>query len=140
MIRLVRLILPKTLPAPRSHHVGPIAVMAGLAMAVSLAGCGDNTPKTASQAAAEENLNAAGQNLKAAAVETGDAVKLAARDAKPELHKLDKEAKAGFANLSDAAGDAASKAGHALDKAGQRTDLAAHRAADHARGAVAGDQ
>ena len=133
MIRLIRKhLLSRPLDLHR-HHARPIALLAGMAMAVSLAACGDNTAKTANQAAAQENLNAAGQNLKAAALETGDALKLAARDAKPELHKLDAEAKQGLANISDVAGDAASKAGHALDKAGQKTDAAAHHAADHAR-------
>ncbi len=111
----------------------PLALMAGIAMCVSLAGCGDNQTQSANQVAAKQEMKSAGQDLKAAAVETGAALDNAAKDAKPVADRLAVKAKEGLANLSDATGDAASKAGHALDTAGQKTDTAAHRAADHAR-------
>ena len=98
MIRFVRTRLSARPLSLHRHHARPIALLAGLAMAVSLCGCGDNTAKTANQAAAQADLKAAGQNLKAAAVDTGAALKVAAKAAEPEARKLGVEAKQGFAN------------------------------------------
>lgn len=111
----------------------PFAVLAGVAMSVCLAGCGDNGAKTSNQVAAQRELKSAGENLKAAAIDTGDALKHVAKDAEPAAKKLGRDADRGLAKLSDATGEAAAKAGHAIDRAGERTDAAAHRAADRAR-------
>jgi hypothetical protein len=125
-------------PVWRAVSARPFAVLAGMAMATSLAGglagCGQpDGAKSADQAAAQSDIKAAGSELKAAAVDTGAALNHAAADAKPALSKLGHEADHGLANLTDATGDAAAKAGHALDTAGAKTDRAAHRAADNAR-------
>ena len=121
-------------PIWRAVSARHFAVLAGMAMAASLAGCGQpDGAKSANQAAAQSDMNSAGTELKAAAVDTGDALKHAANDAKPELTKLGKDTDKGLAKLSDATGDAAAKAGHALDTAGAKTDQAAHKAADRAR-------
>ncbi len=120
-------------PFWRSVSAKPFAVLAGVAMATALAGCGDQTAKTSNQAAAEGEIKSAGSELKAAAIDTGAALKHAADDAKPALTKLEKDADKGLANLTDATGDAAAKAGHAVDMAGAKTSNAAHRAADNTR-------
>ena len=121
-------------PIWRAVSARPFAVLAGMAMAASLAGCGQpDGAKSANQAAAQSDIKSAGTELKAAAVDTGDALKHAANDAKPELTKLGHAADKGLANLTDATGTAAAKAGRALDAAGAKTDRAAHRAADNAR-------
>ncbi len=129
---------PKTPPGERAVwravSARPFAVLAGMAMAASLAGCGQSDgAKTADQAAAQSDMKSAGTELKAAAVDTGAALKHAADDAKPGLKKLGHDADTGLANLTDATGDAAAKAGHALDTAGVKTDRAAHRAAEDTR-------
>ena len=107
-------------------RAAPFALFAGMAMAASLAGCDQN-------GAATQESKAAGNDLKAAAQHAGEAVKIAAKKAQPEIKKLDIAADKGMANVSDATGDAAAKAGHALDRAGERTREASHRAADRAR-------
>ena len=119
-------------PFWRSVSAKPFAALAGIAMAASLAGCGDHG-KTADQAAAQSDMKSAGAELKAAAQDTGEALKHAANDAKPELKDLGAKADSGLANLTDATGTAAAKAGHALDTAGVKTDAAAHKAANNAR-------
>ena len=121
-------------PIWRAVSARHFAVLAGMAMAASLAGCGQpDGAKTADQAAAQSDVKSAGAELKAAAVDTGDALKHAANDAKPALNKLGHDADVGLAKASDATGDAAAKAGHDLDVAGAKTDTAAHKAAERAR-------
>jgi hypothetical protein len=111
-------------PFWRSMSAAPIAVLAGVAMTVSLSACGQSDKPA--QSAASMELKQAGADLKSAASETGAALNAEAQAAKPQLKELAVKTDLGAAKLAAATGDA-------LDTAGHKADIAAHKAAADAR-------